>query len=129
LLQLTSRGIRTQRKADEFKFAVDLFDWKTGEQITSENLNLCLTSSAECYTEIQEKERKKETQENQEKQEKKEIQEMQREARAQLPRERKCVITQRPYIPTSAELAQQLERTAHLRTGLKSLNSRPPAGE
>ena len=32
LLQLTSRGIRVQRKADEFRFAVEMFDWETGEQ-------------------------------------------------------------------------------------------------
>ena len=112
LLKLTRKGIKIQRKADEFIFAVELFDWNTGEQIHSENLDICLTSSPACYTEIQDIERKKETQE---KQEKEEPQEMQRETRAQLPEKRKCAIRQGPYIPTTAELEQALQRTAHLR--------------
>ena len=113
LLKLASKGIKAQRKADEFIFNVDLFDWKTGKQITSENLNLCVTPSPECYTEIQEKERK---QEFQDKQEKKETQEMQRETRARLPEKTKCAIRQGPYIPTTIELAHELQKTVHLRT-------------
>jgi hypothetical protein len=104
LLKLTCRGIRAQRKADEFTFAVELFDWETGEQM--------LTRDTEIQ-ENQEIERKKEIQE---KQEKKETQEMQREARAPLPEKSKCAIRQGPYIPTAAELAEELRGTAHLRT-------------
>jgi hypothetical protein len=33
LLRLTARGIKAQRKADEFSFATESFNWKTGEQI------------------------------------------------------------------------------------------------
>jgi hypothetical protein len=113
LLKITARGIKAQRKADEFVFAVEQFDWKTGRQITSENLNLFVTSGAGCYTENQETERKKEIQE---KQEKKETQETQRETRAKLPEKRKCAVRQDPYIPTTAELAEDLQRTEHLRT-------------
>jgi hypothetical protein len=86
LLKLTSRGIRAQRKADEFTFAVELFDWETGEQM--------LTRDSEIQ-ENQEIERKKEIQE---KQEKKETEEMQREARTPLPEKSKCVIRQGPYL-------------------------------
>jgi hypothetical protein len=111
LLRLTRRGIKAQRKADEFVFAVEQFDWDSGNQI-SENLNLCLTSPPKCYTEIQEIERKEETQERQEK---KETHEMQREARARLREKRKCVLREGPYIPTTAELEQELQETAHLR--------------
>jgi hypothetical protein len=116
LLKLTSRGIRAQRKADEFTFAVELFDWETGEQM--------LTRDTEIQ-ENQEIERKKEIQE---KQEKKETQEMQRETRAPLPEKRKCAIRQGPYIPTTVELAQELQRTAHLRSpeNLKSLPEKVP---
>jgi hypothetical protein len=56
LLRLTARGIKAQRKADEFSFATELFDWETGEQMPSVTLNICVTSSApaqECYTEKQ----------------------------------------------------------------------------
>jgi hypothetical protein len=112
ILKLDSKGIKAQRKADEFIFNVDLFDWKTGKQITSENLNLCVTPSPECYTEIQEKERREEFQD---KQEKKETPEMQRETRAKLPEKRKCAIRQGPHIPTTMELARELKKTAHLR--------------
>jgi hypothetical protein len=106
-----------QRKADEFRFAIELFDWRSGIQIRSKNLNICLTSSAKCYTEIQENqeiERKKEVQEFQET---KENQEMQRNLRASIPVERNRLVAlrQEPYIPTTAELAEQLRKTAHLR--------------
>jgi hypothetical protein len=114
LLKLTSRGIRVQRKADEFSFAIGLFDWKTGKQMLNRDSDLQRESSSpRCYTEIQEIERKKETQEMQEK---KETREMQREARAPLPEKSKCAIRQGPYIPTAAELAEELRGTAHLRT-------------
>jgi len=116
LLKLTSKGSRVQRKADEFSFAVELFDWKTGEQIPSEVLNRCLPSSPKCYTEIQEKERKREIQETQEKQEKNEGQEMKGKTRALLPDKRKCAVKQSPYIPTVDEVARELQKTAHLRT-------------
>ena len=113
LLKLTSKGIKAQRKADEFNFSVERFDWESGKEIASENLNLCLTSPAKCYIEIQEEERKKESQE---KQESKDIQEMQRETRAQFPVGRKRYSTrQGPYIPTTAELTRELEQTKHLR--------------
>jgi hypothetical protein len=112
LLKLASKGIKAQRTADEFIFNVDLFDWESGKQIASENLSLCLTSSLECYTEIQEKERK---QELQEKQEKKDTREVQRETRAKLPEKRKCAIREGPYIPTTIELAHELQKTMHLR--------------
>jgi hypothetical protein len=122
LLKLTSRGIRLQRKADEFSFAVGLFDWKTGKQMLNRDSDLQRESSSlRCYTEIQEIERKKETQEMQEK---KETQEMQRKARAPLPEKRKCAIRQGPYIPTTVELAQELQRTAHLRSP-ENLKSSP----
>jgi hypothetical protein len=112
LLRITSRCIKAQRKADEFVFAVERFDWKTGCQIVSDNLKLCVTSGAACYTELQEIERKKEIQEVQEKEE---MQEMQRETRTQFPPKRKCAISKDLYIPTTAELAQELESTKHLR--------------
>jgi hypothetical protein len=115
LLSLKSKGIKVQRKADEFIFNVDLFDWKTGKQISSENLNLCLSSRGGCYTEtqdIQEIERKKESQE---KQEKNETQEMQRETRAPLPQKVRCSARLGAQIPTTDELAEALRKTAHLR--------------
>jgi hypothetical protein len=113
VLRMEFRGIRQHRKADEFKFAVEKFDWKTGKQIDSENLNLCLTSPTGCYTEIEENQEIERKEESQEQQEHKEIQEMQRETRAPIPLEGKmCAIKQRPYIPTTAELAEELRKTA-----------------
>jgi hypothetical protein len=69
LLRLTARGIKAQRKADKFSFAAEFFNWKTGEQISSVTLNICVTPSAttpECYTEkqdTQDSERHRDTQE------------------------------------------------------------------
>jgi hypothetical protein len=117
ILRMQSRGIRQQRKADEFTFAVEKFDWTTGKQITSENLNLCLTSSTKCYAEIQENQEIERKEESQEQQEGKEIQEMHRETRAPISVEgKKCAIKQGPYIPTTAELAEELKRTARFST-------------
>jgi hypothetical protein len=117
ILRMQCRGIRQQRKADEFTFAVEKFDWTTGKQITSENLNLWLTSSTKCYTEIQENHEIERKEESQEQQEGKEIQEMHRETRAPISVEgKKCAIKQGPYIPTTAELAEELKRTARFST-------------
>jgi hypothetical protein len=103
LLKLTSRGIRAQRKADAFTFAIELFDWETGEQMLTRD------------TEIQENKEIERKKEIQEKQEKKETQEMQRETRAQLPEKRKCAVRQGPTIPTTQELEDGLAATATLR--------------
>ena len=117
LLRLERRGIRMQRKADEFRFAVELFDWKTGNQISSENLNICLTSLPKCYTEIQDKQEMEREKELQDIQETKENQEMQRKLGARVPVEEKKLVRLRqgPYIPTTAELAELLRQTAHSR--------------
>jgi hypothetical protein len=70
LLRLVARGIKLQRKADEFSFAVEAFDWKTGEQTSSVTLNICVTSQTTdrgCYTDpqdTQESERLTDSQEN-----------------------------------------------------------------
>jgi hypothetical protein len=67
LLKLEQRGVKLQRKADEFSFAVERFDWKTGKEIVSENLGICVTPDPACYTENQDTERNKEIQDSQEK--------------------------------------------------------------
>ncbi len=116
LMRLVRKGIKAQKKADEFSFAVEQFDWESGKQIVSENLNLCLTSPARCYTEVQEKQEKERNKEPQERKEVEEIHEMQRETRAHFPEEgRRFSVRQEPYIPTTAELARNLEKTKHLR--------------
>jgi hypothetical protein len=122
LLQRTTRGIRVQRKADEFRFAVEVFDWETGEQKSSVNLNICVTSQSAdggCYTDTQDTQDKQESvrlTDSQKKMIKKEIQEKQEEKRSSIANEgKKCTLRRGPYIPTSAELAAELERTVSLR--------------
>jgi hypothetical protein len=106
LLKLTRQGTKAQRMADEFIFAVELFDWKTGKQIPLEKLSEC-SPSREMLTRESDIERK---QESQEKQEKQDNQDIQRETRTLLPMKRKCAIRSGPYIPTVAELDEQLKK-------------------
>jgi hypothetical protein len=69
LLKLTSRGIRAQRKADEFTFAVELFDWETGEQMLTRDSEIQENKEIERKKEIQEKQEKKRLKRCKEKQE------------------------------------------------------------
>jgi hypothetical protein len=119
LLHLITRGIRLQRKADEFRFAVEVFDWETGEQTSSVNLNICVTSQtadAECYTDTQDKQESERITDSQKKMTKKEIQEKQEEKGSSIANEgKKCTLRRGPYIPTSTELAEALNRTVSLR--------------
>jgi hypothetical protein len=112
ILERTCRGIKAQRKADEFQFKVELFDSKTGEQIHSENLKICLTSATECYTDTQDIERFKE---KQDKQEQKEIKDLQRDRNEPLQSIVKVSTKRGPYIPTVQELEQELRKTEKLR--------------
>lgn len=43
LMTTTAKYLHTDRKADEFRFHCEQFDWETGTQITSGNLNICVT--------------------------------------------------------------------------------------
>jgi hypothetical protein len=126
LLQLVARGIKVQRKADEFRFAVEMFDWETGEQTSSVNLNVCVTSQSadgECYTDTQDKQESERFTDSQKKMTKKEIQEKQDEKRSSIANKRKkCVLRRGPHIPTSTELAEALERTVSLRRRYKREN-------
>jgi hypothetical protein len=122
LLQLMARGIKSQHKADEFSFAVEMFDWGTGEQKSSVNLNVCVTSQSAdggCYIDTQDKQDKQESEkftDFQKKMTKKEIQEKQEGEITPIANEtEKSALRPGPYIPTSAELAEALERTASMR--------------
>ncbi len=120
LLKLTKKGNRQQRKADEFSFAVELFDWNTGEQEHSRSLNICLTSETQCYTEMQDNHENQDTERNtgfQETHDRQEIQELQRYTRAQAValEAKKCSLTTGAYIPTATELDEALKLTEHLR--------------
>jgi hypothetical protein len=119
LLRLVARGIKLQRKADEFNFAVEAFDWKTGEQTSSGTLNICVTSPKTdrgCYTDTQDTQESERLTDSQENLRPKEIQEKQRDRGMTLANEtKKCVLRRGPYIPTSAELAEALERTSTIR--------------
>jgi len=119
LLQLVARGIRSQRKADEFRLAVEMFDWETGEQTASVNLNICVTSQsidAGCYADTQDKQESERLTDSQKKMTEKEIEEKQEKKRTLIANEaKKCTHLRGPYIPTSAELAAELERTVSMR--------------
>jgi hypothetical protein len=121
LLQLVARGIRSQRKADEFRFAVEMFDWETGEQTASVNLNICVTSQSidgGCYADTQDKQESERFTDSQKKMTEKEIEEKQEKKRTLIADEtKKCALRRGPYVPTSAELAEALERTVNVRRG------------
>jgi hypothetical protein len=133
LLRLTARGIKAQRKADEFSFATELFDWKTGEQISSVTLNICVTSSApaqECYTEkqdTQDSERHPDTQETGTLQEVKEKEEKTK-AHQQNEIRKKFSLKKGPYIPTTDELERALQKTEDFRRGYSGHPSAEVAG-
>jgi hypothetical protein len=112
LLKMTAKAPRAQRKADEFAFAIEKFDWETGEQIVTKALSICVTSETGCYTDTHDTERNKEPQEIEEKNE---IEDIQRKGRAYLPDNRKCTIRQGALIPTTAQLREELASTKHLR--------------
>ena len=121
LLQLIARGIKLQRKADEFRFSVELFDWYTGEQICPADLNICVTSQSldrSCYTEKTEKKDSKESErltDLQEKLTKKEVHDEKGERGRLFGKNAKASIQRRPHIPTTAELAEELETTVNIR--------------
>jgi len=108
-LRLERRGQKVRREADEFHFTVEKFDWKSGDEIDSENLKICVTPDLGCYTDSQETERKKDSHEP------KEIKEKERETRTHSNKWKTRLPANGRYIPTSAELAEELERTKHLR--------------
>jgi hypothetical protein len=111
------RGRRIHREADEFYFAVGKFDWTTGEEreetekTDSENLEICVTPEPTCYTETLDTERKKESKDTHEMQD---LAREKREKRAHLHESEKRRVS-RVYIPTTVELAAELEKTKHLR--------------
>jgi hypothetical protein len=119
LLHLVARGVKLQRMADKFSFALEAFDWKTGAQTSSLILNICVTSQGndrECYTDTQDMHESDRLTDSQEIQTTKEIQEKQGEKRITLANEtKKCALRHGPHIPTSAELAEELERTSSIR--------------
>jgi hypothetical protein len=126
LLQLTARGIKAQRKADEFSFATELFDWETGEQMQSVTLNICVTSSAqaqECYTEKQDTQDSERQQDMQETKISQEMKEKKEKTKALQQNEiRKKVSPHKgPYIPTTDELARALEKTESVRRGYPNI--------
>ena len=117
LLRLVTRGIKLQRKADEFSFAIEAFDWENGEQISSVNLKISVTSQKAdrgCYTdtqETQESERSTDSQKNlmtkemNKKSEKKET----------IFVEEKCALRRGTYIPTTGEFAEELNKPSNIR--------------
>jgi len=134
LLRLTARGIKAQRKADEFSFATELFDWKTGEQISPVTLNICVTPSApsqECYTEKQDMQGSERLPDPKEKQILQETQEKKEKTRAlpQYEGRKKISLSKKgPYIPTTDELKLALQKTEALRGGYSQRRSAEVAG-
>ena len=116
LIRLVARGIKLQRKADEFSFAVEAFDWQTGEQTSSVNLKIWVTLSQTdrgCYTDAQDSQESERLTDSQENLTTKEVQEKQETSFASETK--KCALRRGPYIPTSAELAEELEKTSTIR--------------
>jgi hypothetical protein len=77
------------READEFRFVLEKFDWKTGHEIPSENLNICVTPQIKqgaCYTETQEMQIKQDIERDSESKELNENKEIQRKTRVQSGR-------------------------------------------
>ena len=117
-----------------FSFATELFDWQTGEQISSVNLNICVTSSSsnrECYTEKQDTQDSERLLDTQEIQIFQETQEKKEEIRAlQQNENRKNISLNRgPHIPTLVELAQDLKKTEGLRRAYPQHPSTRVAGK
>ena len=115
ILRTSRKGRRQQRLADEFYFEVGKFDWTTGEQIDSENLNICVTPEATCYTDIQETKRDKGN---------KEINEIKDESGEE--RNKRAIFHKREFeselIPTTAKLAEELEKTKGIRTAISEFD-------
>jgi len=121
ILHYHRRGRKIQREADEFKFAMEKFNWETGNEIASDNLKVCLASNASNLsampnrcTDLQETERKKEKNDchdSQESEDKKELHEPPPSERA--VRTPKFALSPKPKIPTTAELEEELRKTAH----------------
>jgi|SRR5215469_14182693 len=121
IIRMERRGRKHHREADEFSFNLERFDWKTGNEIDSENLGICVTpkSEGECYTdsqEIKEIERKKESQET------KDTKDNERYTRVHSNKAKPSRSEAGPYIPTTAELAEELQRTKDLR-GFQDFNT------
>jgi hypothetical protein len=119
LLRLVARGIKSQRKADEFNFAVEMFDWETGMQIEPLPLSICVTSAEKDfrgYTETHDTQELERSTESKEIQAMQEIQEQTRKKRTTPSTETKVRISNPgPYVPTTAELTEALKKTSHLR--------------
>ena len=112
----------TTESTDEFSFATELFDWKTGEQISSVTLNICVTSNApaqECYTEKQDTQDSERYQDMQETKIMQEVKEKKEKTKALQQNEimKKASLKKGPYIPTTDELARALEKTEGIRRG------------
>jgi len=114
IIQMERRGRKHHREADEFSFDLARFDWETGNEIGSETLSICVTTTPEhtCYTDSQEI---KETEREKESQEIKDTKDNKGYTRAHSNKAKPSRSEAGPYIPTTAELEEAMERTKHLR--------------